>query len=238
MAALVIGASRFVMNRMNSLTIEGLERFQALKERGDRGLLTFSNHVSLFDDPLLLCNFPLGPYRQVRWVAADALNFFGTPARAWLFTAGKAVPIVRGAGGGVDQPGMRFLAQRLREGHWVHVFPEGGRTRHPLALMTPFKAGLGRLMAETTPVALPFYHYGMHQVLPVGAKLPRHGATVRALVGEPIDCDAAHLKRVGGDSQGPRLWEALSARAEEALRELEAGVNPNAGTTAKPNGRE
>ncbi|HUF52368.1 MAG TPA: hypothetical protein VMR52_01175 [Dehalococcoidia bacterium] len=34
----VIAASRFVMTRMNKLTIEGRERFEALRERGGRGV--------------------------------------------------------------------------------------------------------------------------------------------------------------------------------------------------------
>jgi len=41
------------------------------------------------------------------------------------------------------------------------------------ALLThPFKAGIGRLMAETRPLALPMCHCGMDQVLPLGAKAP------------------------------------------------------------------
>ena len=234
LAALVIGASRFIMNRLNSLTIEGLERFASLRERGARGLLTFSNHVSLFDDPLLLSNFPLGRYAEVRWVAADAINFFGSPWKAWVFTAGKSVPIVRGAS--MEQPGFRFLRERLLDGDWVHIFPEGGRTRDPLALMThPFKAGIGRLMAESRPLALPFYHYGMHRVLPLGARLPRRGTSVRLVFGETIDCDEAYLRRVADESgdgvpEGPALWQALAARSYEALRELELRVNPDAGS--------
>ncbi|HEU4760535.1 MAG TPA: lysophospholipid acyltransferase family protein [Dehalococcoidia bacterium] len=228
-AAAVINLSKLVMRGMNTLAIEGSERFQTLQQRGGRGLLTFGNHVSLFDDPLLVSNFGLGRYRDVRWVAADALNFFGSPFKAWLFTAGKSVPIVRGAG--IEQPGLRFLRERLEEGAWVHVFPEGGRTRDRRALMThPFKAGIGRLMAEARPLALPFYHYGMHAVLPVGAKLPRRGKTVRLVFGETIDCDEPWVREAGRGEEGPRLWEALAERAYEALRELELGVNPNAGT--------
>ncbi len=226
-AAAVIDLSKFLMRGMNSLAIEGLERFQALQERGGRGLLTFSNHVSLFDDPLLISNFGLGRHRDVRWVAADALNFYGSPLKAWVFTAGKSVPIVRGAG--IEQPGLRFLGERLEEGAWVHIFPEGGRTRDPRALMTrPFKAGMGRLMAEARPLALPFYHYGMHEVLPVGAKLPRRGKTVRVVFGEAMDCDEGWVREAGGPEEGPGLWEALAERAYEALRQLEVVVNPAA----------
>ncbi len=230
LTAVVVTISRFIMKGMNSLTIEGADRFEALLSRGDRGLLTFGNHVSLFDDPLLLSNLHLPRYRDIRWVAADALNFFGSPWKAFIFRAGKCVPIVRGAG--LDQQGFDFLRDRLAEGGWVHIFPEGGRTRDQKALLSqPFKAGIGRLMAETRPLALPFYHYGMHEVLPLGAKFPRFRRPVRFVFGDAIDCDELMAEVAvldGGQLSGPRLWEAITTRTYEVLRELEMTVNPAA----------
>ena len=230
-AAVVIRLSKFLMTTMNSLNIEGLEKFESLKHRQGRGLLTFSNHVSLFDDPILPPNFGLPRYEEIRWAATDAINFFGSPFLAWFFTSGKGVPIVRGAG--LDQPGFHFLLDRLREGQWVHIFPEGGRTRHPLALMThPFKSGIGRMMAETQPIALPYYHYGMHEILPIGSKVPRRGKAVRIVFGDPIDCDERYLQGIirqaeGAELSGPDLWEALAARTYDALRHLELALHPS-----------
>ena len=236
MARVIIRLCRFFMTTLNSLDIERLEQFEALKHRQGRGLLTFSNHVSLFDDPILPPNFDLPRYEEIRWAATDAVNFFGSPLVAWFFTLGKGVPIVRGAG--LDQSGFHFLRDRLREGQWVHIFPEGGRTRHPMALMThPFKSGVGRLMAETQPIALPYYHYGMHEILPIGSKIPRLGKTVRLIFGDPIDCDERYLQGVieqaeGAELSGPALWEALAARTYDTLRELELMVHPSAASTA------
>ena len=236
-AALVIRTSKFVMTSMNTLEVEGMERFEQLCRDRSRGLLTYSNHVSLFDDPILVSNFSLPRYEEIRWTATDALNFFGSRPKAWLFTVGKGVPIVRGAG--IQQAGFRFLRDRLAEGAWVQIFPEGGRTRDPQALMRDsFKAGIGRLMAEARPLVLPWYHYGMHEVLPVGAKLPRRGHTVRVVFGEPLDCDEAYVRRAAAragdpDLQGPSLWEALAAAAHDALRSLELQVHPAAGQPAQ-----
>ena len=236
MAGVIIRLCRFFMTTLNSLDIERLEQFEALKHRQGRGLLTFSNHVSLFDDPILPPNFDLPRYEEIRWAATDAVNFFGSPLVAWFFTLGKGVPIVRGAG--LDQSGFHFLRDRLREGQWVHIFPEGGRTRHPMALMThPFKSGVGRLMAETQPIALPYYHYGMHEILPIGSKIPRRGKAVRLIFGDPIDCDERYLQGIteqseGVELSGPALWEALAARTYDTLRELELMVHPSAASTA------
>ena len=46
-------------------------------------------------------------------------------------------------------------------------------------------------MAKARLIALPFYHHGMHEVLPVGAGLPRRGRTVRIIFGEAFDCGEA-----------------------------------------------
>lgn len=233
-ARAVIAASRFITHRLNELETAGRERFEALRQRGERGLLTISNHVSLFDDPILTSSFVSGPYRTVRWVGADALNFFGSPLKSWLFTAGKSVPIIRGAG--VGQPGMTFLRDRLVSGDWVHMFPEGGRTRDPEArLAGDFKSGTGWLVAEARPLVLPFYHYGMHRVLPVGSVRPRRGNRIRLLFGEPVDCDDAWIAAVrarhGDPPEGPQLWDAIAAELRTALADLERRVHPEfAGT--------
>jgi monolysocardiolipin acyltransferase len=231
LAALVISGSRMLMRRLNTLKIEGGEHLESVAERRGRGLLTFSNHVSMFDDPLLTANFTSASYDEIRWVASDAINFFGSWWKAWVFTAGKCVPIVRGAG--VDQLGFLFLRDRLIEGSWVHVFPEGGRTRDPQALMrAPFKTGIGRLIDEAHPVALPFYHYGMHAILPVGAVRPRTGNEVVLRFGEPTICEDDFVAQctTGVDAGDPRSrWEALAAWAHRQLRTMELTLNPHAG---------
>ena len=214
------------MTRWNRLSIDGLDRLAALERRGDRGLLTFSNHVSRLDDPLLVANFGLGdlPYDRMRWVAADALKLFGTPLKAFIFSAGKCVPTVRG--GGLEQPGLAFLSGRLRRGDWVHIFPEGGANRDPAPrLRHPFKAGIGRLIDEAHPIALPFFHVGMHRVAPHG-KSPRRGYRVEVLFGQPTDCDAAFVDafRRAGNTGRRQLWQAISAWSHSILAALQARI--------------
>jgi monolysocardiolipin acyltransferase len=229
----VIAGSKFVTRVMNRLDVEGREHLEAVRERGGRGLLTISNHVSLFDDPLITSNFVHMPYRTVRWVGADAINFFGNRPRAWFYTAGKLAPIVRGSG--IDQPGMHFLRERLQAGDWVHMFPEGGRTRDPEGrLMPEFKTGCGWLIEKAQPLVLPFYHYGMHRVLPVGSGFPRPGNRVRVLFGEPLDCDsewidAAARRRIGDTTGGAKLWEAITGELYDVLAGMERRIHPNAG---------
>lgn len=230
-ARTVITGSRFITRVMNRLDIEGREHLDSLRERAGRGLLTISNHVSLYDDPLLTSNFARMSYDKIRWVGADALNFFGSGRKAWFFGSGRVVPIVRG--GGINQPGMQFLRDRLAEGEWVHMFPEGGRTRDPEGRMMPeFKNGIGWLIAQAKPLVLPFYHHGMMGILPVGAGIPRPGNRVRVVFNEPVDCnsdwiDETCARRTGDRTDGPRLWDAITAELYDKLIAMEHRINPN-----------
>jgi monolysocardiolipin acyltransferase len=213
-ASAVALASRFVMQGLNRVDLHDRHRFEAARaqQRAGRGLLTFSNHVGLFDDPWLLACFQGPEWEGLRWVTADALNFFDTRLKAAVFSAGKAVPILRGAG--VDQPGMTFLAERLRAGEWVHIFPEGGRSRRPEGrLRRPLKPGLAHLVLQTRPLLLGFHHRGMHEVLPIGARLPRIGRRVTLRFGEPF---ATH------DGLADQGVEAIMSRVEQELLGLEA----------------
>lgn len=83
---------------------------------------------------------------------------------------------------------MDFLIDRLKEGQWVHMFPEG-KVNMTMERMR-FKWGVGRLVYDSPvcPIVLPFYHIGMDTVLPSQFPyIPRLGKFVTILVGEPID---------------------------------------------------
>ena len=97
-------------------------------------------------------------------------------------------------------------------------------------MMSSFKAGIGMLIAETKPLALPFYHYGMHLVLPVGSSRLRTCRDVRMVFGDVIDCDDEWLSSVAarhGDAEdGPGLWRAIAAETHETVARLERRVHP------------
>jgi len=219
--ALVVQISRLMMRGLNRLNFTGRERWEAAFSSTDAGVLSFSNHVSLFDDPLLVSNLGTTGYSDVRWIPADHLNFFGSRLKGLVFSCGKCVPIIRR--GGLDQPGFIFLMERLRAGDWVHIFPEGGRTREADArLQTPFKTGIGRLLVEAQPIAMPFYHRGMHEILPIGSWLPRVGQKVEVLFGEAARVDDAWLQHLApGSDHPPELWQLATNWAEETLLTLE-----------------
>lgn len=209
-APIFIGLCRVLIEGLNHLDMEGREHFDAARATG-RPLLTLSNHVSLFDDPWLVASFMGHNWKQARWCATDALNFFDTPLKARFFGFGKGVPIVRGAG--LDQPGMDFLRERLRAGDWVHVFPEGGRSREPEHLRTPLKTGFAHLIKATRPLVVLFHHKGMEKVLPIGAKLPHIRQHLSVRFSEVTD---------SADGLADLSIEEITAWAERELLALEA----------------
>ena len=202
--------SRTWMQRMNRVEIFNVERFQEAR-KSERGLLTFSNHVSLFDDPLLTACISGSEWTSLRWIAADAQNFFGSWSKSIVFNGAKCVPVVRGAGW--DQMGMRFLIERLKMGEWVHMFPEGGRTRDPSArLRLPFKRGMAELIRAAQPLAVAFHHRGMEGVLPIGQRWPSWGQSVQLRFAEAVDT-AQEIAQLSS--------EAITRWAEERLQTLE-----------------
>ena len=205
----VLPACRLLMTRLNDLEVHHVERLHEARASG-RPLITFSNHVSLFDDPLLPGSLLRGSWESLRWCATDASNFFSNPVSRWFFSAGKGVPIVRGDG--INQPGMHFLAHRLSLGDWVHVFPEGGRSRDPHALRLPLKRGMATLIQSARPLLLPYHHWGMERVLPIGSRIPRIGQSVSVRFGPITDSD---------EGLADQSVDAITAWAEGQLLALQ-----------------
>ncbi|XP_065570034.1 tafazzin-like isoform X4 [Artemia franciscana] len=169
---LVIGAvgtfSKVVMTVLNKTTVINKDRLVKLLERTDgRPLITFSNHDSCFDEPGLWGVLPfrhLWSRKVMRWSTAAHDVCFTTPLHTYFFSLGKCLPIIRG--GGVYQEGIDYSIDRLNEGDWVHIFPEGkvnGDKKH-----IRLKWGVGRMIMECKeePLVLPLFHTDMEEVLP------------------------------------------------------------------------
>ncbi|KAK7080735.1 hypothetical protein SK128_005273 [Halocaridina rubra] len=183
--------SKIILNCCNTVYCHNVNRLREAVASRPKGvpLITVSNHYSCLDDPalwgVLRCRDLLN-YKKMRWSPAAHDIAFTQRIHSWFFSAGRCVPIIRGIG--VYQRAMDFLLERLKEGDWVHIFPEGKVNMNRERIR--FKWGIGRLVYESPvcPIVLPFYHIGMETVLPNRAPyIPRIGKKVTVLVGEPMD---------------------------------------------------
>jgi monolysocardiolipin acyltransferase len=148
----------------------------------NKPLVTVSNHVASVDDPFVIASLLPPKFlldaRNLRWTLCATDRCFKNPVTSAFSRSVKVLPISRGEG--IYQQGMDIAISKLNNGGWVHIFPEGSRSRDGGKTMGSAKRGIGRLIldADTLPMVVPFVHTGMQDIMPVGASVPRIGKTV------------------------------------------------------------
>lgn len=159
--------------------------------------------------------------RNLRWTLCATDRCFRNPVLSAFFQCLKVLPVSRGDG--VYQKGMDMALSKLNSGGWVHIFPEGSRSRDGGRTMGSAKRGVGRLVldADNSPVVIPFIHTGMQDIMPVGSHFPKIGKTVTVLVGDPIHLEDLLVSKddTEDDSRG-FLYDAVSSRIDHRLQQL------------------
>lgn len=219
------------MHGLNRVQIYGAEKLhKALRDRSkDKPLITVSNHVASMDDPLVIASLlpprVLMDAQQLRWTLCASDRCFKNPVTSAFFRSVKVLPVSRGDG--IYQKGLDMAISKLNNGAWVHIFPEGSRSRDGGRTIGSAKRGVGRLVldADNIPVVVPFVHTGMQEIMPIGANVPRIGKIVTVLVGDPIEFD--DLLNAEGSELASRgsLYDAVSSRIGQRLQELKAQVD-------------
>ncbi|MBI5376558.1 MAG: 1-acyl-sn-glycerol-3-phosphate acyltransferase [Candidatus Schekmanbacteria bacterium] len=148
-------------------------------------LLLLPNHLTMID------NFLIGPKifyphvifkpHLIPWNPAAAENFFNSPVLAWMSSKWKAVPVKRGR---KDIEAIHTIINLLREGTVIN-FPEGTRSRN--GKLGKGRPGIGKIIYEAKPTAIPVRTFGMDKVLPIGAYVPRMFKKIELYYGKPID---------------------------------------------------
>ncbi len=173
------------------------------------------NHVSIADD-FFLCP-PIFYWRSIfryGWMpyhAPEEKNFFKGKILSYMMRKLKCVPLTRGAG--FMQPGLVRLMELAHTDNMLWMYPEGGRTR--TGDINRGKAGVGMILYRTHAQAIPIYHTGLHEVLPIGSRFPKLYKKIDIIVGNPIDFEDLFLL-----PDEPKTWQAIADRITIKLSEL------------------
>lgn len=218
------------MHGLNRVQVYGVEKLHdALLHRPkNKPLLTVSNHVASVDDPFIIASLlpprVLMDAQNLRWTLCASDRCFKNPVSSAFFQSVKVLPVARGEG--IYQKGMDMAIAKLNSGSWVHIFPEGSRSRDGGKTMGSSKRGVGRLIldADTVPLVIPFAHTGMQEIMPIGATLPRIGKRVTVLLGDPIHFDdILDAEGVENISRG-KMYDAVASRIGQRLQQLKVQV--------------
>ncbi|KAG0173430.1 hypothetical protein DFQ28_010948 [Apophysomyces sp. BC1034] len=181
--------AKFFLRYLADTEVYGLDGFVEVVEHDrDRGLITVSNHLSVWDDPLLWGVLPasvLCSIHKMRWVLSAADICYTTRPKGIFFSWGQAIPTIRGIG--IFQPAVDYAIHKCNTNGWIHIYPEGYVNQS--GTMVRFKWGVSRIIMESErcPLVIPIWHEGMQHVRPLQGPFVRLFQPVTVVFGDPID---------------------------------------------------
>ncbi len=183
-------------------------RFRAYGVRRvpDEGpVLLLSNHQSYLD-PIIV---GLGASKR-QFHAMARKTLWDSALFRGLTVPLNPVPVDQESSG--DLQAMKTCIERLKQGHAVLVFPEGGRTED--GRVHDFAPGIMLLVKRAKPRVVPVALEGAFDAWPKGRKAPRLRGTIGCVYGEPIAADELLAMRTHD------ALEMLKGRVEKLRAEL------------------
>ena len=157
--------------------IEGLDKIDPSKR-----YIVASNHLSLFDIPMLIYVVPL----HGRFLSKKEI--FNIPLVGRAMRTIGVIEIDRAAGGSSRQAIMDGVQIAADRGYSLIVFPEG--TRSTGGTLIPFKKGAFRIAIDTGLPILPVVIEGTDRISRPGSKI-FHPGRARVVICDPIE--TAHM---------------------------------------------
>ncbi len=188
-------------------------RFRAYGVRNipDTGpVLLLANHQSYLDPIVVGLG---GSKRQFRPLARKTL--WDSALYRALVIPFDAIPVDQDSGAG-DLKAMKACIEKLKQGHAVLVFPEGGRTED--GHVHDFQPGVMLLIKRAKPKVVPVALEGSFDAWPKGRKLPKLTGTIGCVYGDPVDPD--ELLAMGNDAALTHLRDTVASLREQLAVKL------------------
>lgn len=168
---------RFVIGRRYDVRVLHAERFPA-----DGPVIVAANHIGVIDGPLLAIFAP----RPVH--AWTKIEMFRGALGRFLSAVGQ-IPLDRFRS---DPLAVKVALRTLRDGRVVGVFPEGTRGNGEL---DTYHRGAAYLALVTGAPVLPLTFIGSRESGGSSGSLPKKGARIHMVVGDPVRIDAVPWPR-------------------------------------------
>jgi 1-acyl-sn-glycerol-3-phosphate acyltransferase len=139
----------FLWRRFSTLVTQGFENFP------ESPFIMVSNHESVLDPLLIGSSIP----RPIHSMAKSTQ--FASPLMRRIMTHCFAYPVRRYR---VDPQAVRTTLRRLRDGHSIHIYPEGERTWD--GTLQHFRAGTIRLILKAGVPVVPCAIAGAYEAWP------------------------------------------------------------------------
>jgi len=150
-----------------------------IKRNHPRGYLSVSNHRSHLDMFFLLARIP-----NMRVVAKSSL--FSVPFLGSILRVMRDISVERGSAESYLKA-LEMAEQGLRQGDWVHIFPEGGRCPEGFSGTQRFQLSVFHLAKRTQVSVVPVVFIDTDLCWPKGKTVIRFRQLVKVKSLPPID---------------------------------------------------
>jgi hypothetical protein len=129
------------------------EEYARLRRESDAPVLVCANHLTMFDSFAISWALgDMGTYLRhfgwLPWNTPEEVNFASTWWKRALVYLLKCVPVKRGSDRAEVAKTLEKVAELLRRGESVLIFPEGGRSRSGRVDTEAATYGVGRLVSQ------------------------------------------------------------------------------------------
>lgn len=193
-AHILVGLVLKIFFRMSSEEVEKVP---------NGGAIIASNHISLWDPPLLGCVLPR--HRKLHMMAKEEL--FSIPVFSWIIRQLGAFPVRRGM---ADRNAIRTAVRLLADDQLMGIFPEGTRSKTG-ALGNPLP-GMAMIALKAGVPVVPAVIIGTNKVLCDGHILPRFFVKF----GEPVYASPTNTDKENMEYINAAVMGAIAKMLQES----------------------